>query len=174
MKCYLSALLFFMSFSAFSEDVPHSLNDIERLSSMGISVAKVTLAECYIQGGCTFADKKTLEKDINKGLKILEEAASLANDIDGDAAFRLGDYLLLGQNGVQQDKNKAHKYLKKSAEAGNTKAMYYLAVSYMSGEIKPEGPVPADLQAMNYSLEACTKGLQVACELNRIEEHYKQ
>jgi len=89
----------------------------------GLMEAQVGLAQCYANGIGTDADLQAARK--------YWVTASLSGD--AVAQRSIGERLLNGTDGFSKDPEKARRFLARAAEAGDTHAMFQLALCYDKG-----------------------------------------
>ena len=99
---------------------PNLLTAAECAADQGNASAKAVIGYCYVEG-------VGVDKDINRGLRLISEAADLN---EPRAMLNLGLYLIIGEV-VQADHKGAVEWLKKSADAGERVAKVALGDCYM-------------------------------------------
>ena len=98
---------------------------IEKANS-GDAKANALLGDFYSEG-------KYVTPDYQRAISYLNVALAADN---ADAQFRMG-WLFYNGLGVQQDVDKAFRFLQRASESGQIFAMEYLAKSYMGGQGTP-------------------------------------
>lgn len=117
------ALLYFQNSGEFTSDkVSRSLQEIQHHAEKGATVAKIALADAYIDG-------ESVPKDVEKGLGIYFELAELEPYF---VHMVIGDFYLRGE-AADPDYQKALDHFQKSVEAGNMSTYYSIAEMYEFG-----------------------------------------
>jgi hypothetical protein len=101
-----------------------TVKDTQECIDAGYTPAKTLLALITCEG-------KGVERDVSKGIKLLEEAANAG---DGTAKIELSCIYYIPKFGVEQDLKEAHKWAKSAQQQGIPGANYVLKrISQMKG-----------------------------------------